>query len=108
MDNALGFLIESFLVGVGPPVGQITGGIKLASLVVETMGHLVADYGSHAAIVEGVVSLCIEERWLHDASRKNYFVDLRVVIGVDSRRRHAPLRLINRLASCNHLSSMQR
>ena len=59
--------------------------------VVEGVGELVADGGAGVAVVGRVVELRVVERRLQHAGREVDVVHLRVEVGVDGRRRHAPL-----------------
>ena len=81
-----------------PPVAHVALRVELAALVVEPVRHLVADDGAHRAVVDGVVRLRVEEGRLQDAGGKHDLVHLRVVVRVDRRRRHLPVRLVDGLA----------
>ena len=74
--DAGGALLKIFQVFGRPPVAQISLGIVLAALIVEAVGHLMADDGADAAIVERIVGLRIEEGRLQDAGGKYDFVQL--------------------------------
>ena len=68
------------------------------------MRHFVADHGTDRAVVHGIIRVCIEERRLQNASRKNDFVTVRLIIRVHCRRRHAPVCGIDRLADLVQLA----
>ena len=106
IDDALRALFESLEVGIAPPVGQVSGGAELRSLIVKPVCHFVADDGTHGAIVERVVCLRVKERWLQDARGKNDFVDLRVVVCVHGWRRHEPLHPVNGLADFRQVAPL--
>ena len=61
VDDRLG----AFVVGLGrggrPPIAQVTDGVVLPALVVETMSHFVADDRADAAIVHRVVGLALKK-----------------------------------------------
>src|SRR5215471_9824696 len=57
-----------------------------------------SNHRADPAVIESIVRLGIIEWRLQNAGGKNYFVVLRVVIGVNCRRRHAPFRLVYRFA----------
>ena len=68
--DTFGALSECFQVGVGLPLAQIAFSIKLRALVVEAVGHLVADHGADATEVDGWIGLEIEEWRLQDSGRE--------------------------------------
>ena len=51
----LGAGLEVLLVGCSPPVVLVTGLVKLAALVVETVAHLMTDYATDTAIVHRII-----------------------------------------------------
>ena len=80
--------------------------IELGALVVEAVGHFVADDGAHAAVVDGIVRLGVEERRLKDSGGENDFVHQRIVIGVDGGRRHAPFVAVDGLADLGEVAGI--
>ena len=98
LNQHLGTLVEVGLVGPCPPVALVACLVKLASLVVEAVAHLVTDHGTYAAIVYSIVGLRIEERWLQDGSGEADLVGRGVIVGVDGLRCHLPLALVHGLA----------
>ena len=62
--------IEILLVFWRPPVLHIAVRIELASFIVESVGHLMADNSSHGAIVVGVICLKIKEGGLQNPSKE--------------------------------------
>ena len=80
-------------LGLSPAVHQSVQqpSPSIAALVVEAVADLVADHRADAAVVDGRVGVRVEERRLQDGGGKNDLVEVRVVIGVDGLRRHAPL-----------------
>ena len=55
IDDALAAGFIGFCIGVGPPVAQVSLGIELAALVVETMNDFVSDDHADCAVVHRVV-----------------------------------------------------
>jgi hypothetical protein len=98
LDQHRGLGLEVLVVGLGPPVAQVAVAVVLGALVVEAVADLVADHGADAAVVDRVVRVGVEERRLQDRGREHDLVHLRVVVGVDGLRRHAPLVAVDRLA----------
>ena len=80
------------------PLAQVALAVVLGALVVEAVGHLVADDHADAAEVDGRVDGEVEEGRLQNAGGEVDVVERVVVIGVDGGRRHAPLLLVDRLA----------
>ncbi len=78
-------------IAVRPPVDEIAVAVVLGALVVEAVPDLVADHRADAAVVGGVVGVCVEERWLQDRRGEDDLVHARVVVGIDGLRRHEPL-----------------
>src|SRR6266446_786660 len=62
------------------------------------MRHLMTDDRADAAVVESIIRFRIVKWRLQDSSGKNYLVELRIVISIDRRRRHAPFGPVHRLA----------
>src|SRR5215472_12801393 len=104
IDHALAALLELLGIVLAPPVAQITLGVELAALVVEAVGEFVTNRASGIAVVRSIVQLGIIERRLQHAGREIDIVHLRVVIGVDGRRRHAPLAPVQRPADLRQLA----
>src|SRR6266496_5042234 len=96
IDDTLCPRLKCFQVSISPPISEISCRVKLPTLIVETMRHFVANNRAHATIVEGVVCLGIEKRWLQDSSGKHYLVNLRIVVGIDGWRRHTPFHSVYR------------
>ncbi len=98
VGHAFGALVECLAVVRRLPLAQIALAVVLRALVVEAVGHLVADDHADAAEVHRRIDLEVEERRLQDAGREVDVVERRAVVGVDGGRRHAPLLLVHRLA----------
>ncbi len=62
------------------------------------MAHLVPDDAADRAVVDGIVSVRIEERRLQDGGWEYDFIERRVVVGVDGLRGHVPFVTVGRLA----------
>src|SRR6185369_11967595 len=62
IDDALAAGFIGFCIGVSPPVAQVSLGIELATLVVETMNDFVSDNHSDCAVVHRVVFRGFEVR----------------------------------------------
>ena len=60
------------------------------------MNDFVADDRTDGAIIYDVVLLWIEERGLENAGREVNGVGLRILVGIDGRRRHAPFGAVER------------
>ena len=95
VGHHLGFGLEAFAVFFGPPVAQVPVLVELTALVVETVGHLMADHHADGAVVHGVVGSRVEEGGLQDAGREANLVGRGVIVGVDGLRRHAPFRAVD-------------
>src|SRR6185369_11300321 len=106
VDYTFRAFLEVLEVGLGPPVRQVSGCVKLCSLIIKPVSHLMADHGTHATIVVSVVSIRVEERRLENAGRKNYFVDLRVVVSIDGGRRHSPFHSVDGLTDLCQVASL--
>src|SRR5207237_10110478 len=90
-------VLKALRVVRGPPVAQVALGGELAALVVDAVGHLVADHGAHAAVVHGVVGGGVEERRLENPGGEGDVVERRAVRRVHGGGGHAPLGLVHRL-----------
>ena len=98
VHHALGLRLEFLQVVSRPPIVQTAHGIVLRTLIVEAMADLVPDDHPNGAIVDRIGCLHAEGRRLQDSSRKDNFVQQRIVVGVGGRWRHAPAAAIDRLA----------
>src|SRR5580658_1647659 len=72
------------------PHADVALRVVLCALVVEAVGHLVADDDADAAEVDGRILGDVIERRLQDPGGEVDVVLRRLVVGVDGRRRHAP------------------
>ena len=63
------------------------------------MGHLVADHHADGAVVHRVVGVGVVERRLENGGREADFIGRRIVICIYCLRSHAPLCLVDRLAT---------
>ena len=79
----LSALVVFSLIISCPPVLQVSVLVKLTTLIVESMTHLVSNYYADSTIVSSVVSLWIEEWWLQDSSREVDAVEEWVVESVN-------------------------
>ena len=79
----------------GPPVVEVSCGVVLAALVIEAVGHFVADDGADGAVVDGIIGVGLEEGGLQDAGGEDDSVERGVVVGVDGGGRHVPERVID-------------
>ena len=95
---------NSFRVFRSPPVAQVALRVELAAFVVEAVGQFVSDGAAGVAVVGGVVRLGIEERRLQNAGGEVDVVHLRIVVGVDGGRSHAPLAAVHGLADLGQLA----
>lgn len=66
--------VEFFFVGGGPPVSEISFLVKLTSLVVEPVGHLMSDYDSDGTVIFSRVGVGVEIRSLKYSGREAYLV----------------------------------
>ena len=69
------------------------------------MAHFVANHHADSPVVDGLVRIRIKERRLQDSGRETNLVGGRVVVGIDSLRRHSPLRLVGRFAQLRQVVS---
>ena len=74
IGHHFGASIKILLIGLRPPVDKVSIFIKLATLIIESMGHLMTNNYANSAIVERIISLHIEERILENSSREADFV----------------------------------
>src|SRR5579862_1497352 len=98
IDDALAASLKVFEVRGRPPILQVAMTIEFRALVVEAVSHFMADDRAYAAVVDGVISVEIEEGGLEDPSGEYDFVQGRIVVGVDGRRSHVPFVTVNGLA----------
>src|SRR5690242_15135190 len=82
----LGF--EAVAVGRGPPVAEVPHRVVLTSGIVKPVRQLVTDDGPHAAVVDRVVRVGIEERRLENPRREDDLVHAGVVVRIHRRRGH--------------------
>ena len=94
----LGALVEAGFIFRCPPVDEVAILVELATLVVETVGHLVADHHADSAIVEGIVGVHIEEWILQDTCWEADLVGSRIVVGIHSLWGHIPFIFVHRFA----------
>ena len=87
----VGALVETFGISGCPPIAHVALVIILATLIVETMRHLVTNDHTDGTIIKGFVGLGIEEWILQNACREANLVGRGVVISVHRLRCHAPL-----------------
>ena len=83
-------LFETLGVCFGPPVAQVAVFVELRALVIEAVGHFVADDHPDGSIVAGVVGIRLEERRLQDAGGETNLVGGGIVVGIDGLRCHQP------------------
>ena len=59
-------------LGIGgcPPVVHVALIVKLTTLVIESVGHLVSHYYTNGTVVAGVIGIYIKEWWLQDGCRE--------------------------------------
>ena len=96
--------LKFFRSSARPPVVQIALRVVLRALIVEAVGHLMADHRADAAVVERVVGRGIEERRLQNARGKDDFVHVGIVVGVDGRRGHVPFAAVHGLIDLGQLA----
>ena len=90
---------------VGPPdFLDVAVEVVLGALVVEAVGHLVADDDADAAEVDRRVGRVVEEGRLQDAGGEVDVVLRRHVVGVHGGRRHAPLGGVDGLAELGEVA----
>ena len=68
------------------------------------MRQLVADHGSNAAVIYGVIEFGVEERRLQNACREIDVILRRRIVGIHRRRSHRPLLRVRRLADLVQVS----
>ncbi len=79
-------------------------GVELAAFVVEAVRQFVSNGGAGVAVIGRIVGFRIEQRRLQDAGGEIDVVDLRIVVGVDSGRRHVPFAAVHGLADLRDLT----
>ena len=92
------FLVELGLVLSSPPVDHVSILVEHRALIVETVGHLMADDNTDTAIVDRNISLRIKERLLENSGRETNLVCGRIIISIDCLRSHPPLCLVGRFS----------
>src|SRR5699024_8152304 len=90
VHHHLSTLVQVLGIFSSPPVFQVTVLVVLATLVVESVSHLMTDYHTDGTIVEGIIRIHIEERILQDTGGETDFVRSRVIVSVDGLRSHQP------------------
>jgi len=95
ISYALRASLEIPRIALRPPVPQVPPAIVLAAFIIEAVRELVADGAAGVAIVGRSVHLGIVKRRQKNAGGKVDVIELRVVIGIDGRRRHVPLAAIH-------------
>ena len=95
----IGTLIEALSISSGPPILQVTAGIILATLIVETVSHLMTNHYTDSTIVECRVSLGIEEWILKDTCREADLIGSRIIVGIHSLWSHIPFISVDWLTS---------
>ena len=103
LDEHLGTLVESLCVGCGPPIVQVAVLVELATLIVETVSHLVTDHNADSTIVHCVVSLRVVEGRLQNCCGEADLVGGGVVVGVHGLGRHKPLVTIDGLTQLSEV-----
>src|SRR5437899_1989617 len=99
VHDAIGSLAELLEVIRRPPHHEIAVGVKLRTLIVEAVRHLVTDDRAYPAIIKRIVGFRIVERRLQNSGWENDFVELWVVISIHRRRRHSPFSFVDRPAN---------
>ena len=101
-----GALVELLGVFLSPPVVEVAHFVVLAALVVEAVGHLVTYHYADATVVDGIVSVHVEERRLKDGGGEHDFVHFGTVVSVDGLGRHEPFFLVDGLAETRHVDGV--
>ena len=104
LGNARPSLFVLFGIFGRPPIAQVALHVEFAALVVKVVSEFVTHDGALCAVIDHIVLGGIEVRRLQDSSRKVDRVGLRIFIGVYGRRRHQPLRAIERMPDEGKLS----
>src|SRR3712207_476810 len=94
----VGTLVKSLGVVGCPPILHVAIGVILTTLVIETVGHFMANHYTDSAIVERIVGLGVKERILKNARREAYLIGCRVIISINRLRSHEPFVLVNGLS----------
>ena len=87
----LGTSLEVLLIGRSPPVVLVTCLVKLATLVVETVAHLMTNHTTDTTEVGCIIGCWVEEWRLKDRCWEADLVGGRVIVGIDGLRSHTPL-----------------
>ena len=88
--HSFGAGFEVLLVLLRPPVTEVAVLVKLCTLVVKAVRHLVTNHHTDSTIVGSIVGLSVEEGGLKNAGGEANFVGRGVVVGIDGLRCHAP------------------
>ena len=103
LREEVGILVSPFCkvlsIAFLPPVVHVSLLVELTSLVVKSVGHLVAYHHADGTVVEGIVGRHVEERNLQNTSREADFVRGRVVVRVHGLRCHVPVVYVDGLSS---------
>src|SRR5574344_161643 len=83
IDKHLSTLIKTFLIFCSPPVFLISIIVKLTTLIIESMAHLMTYDGTYSTIIVSIISIYVKERRLKNSSREVDGIIIWLVIGVD-------------------------
>ena len=98
ISHHLGSSIKVLLICLRPPIDEVTIFIKLATLIIESMCHLMTNNNTDCAVVEGIISLHIEERILENTGGETDLIAGRIVICIHRLWRHVPFGFVHRFA----------
>ena len=105
INDYLSTFLELLSIFFSPPVFQVTVLVILTTLVIKSVSHLMTNHYADGTIVEGIISLHIEEGILQNTSREANLVGCWVVVCIHSLRSHQPLGAIYWLTIArNHIS----
>src|SRR5207244_1202711 len=96
--HACGTLVKLLAVLGRPPHVEIAFSVVLAALIVEAVRDLMTDHSPHSAVVDGIVSLEVEEGRLENSGRERDLIVRAGIRSVDGRRRESPTGLVSWLA----------
>ena len=102
VDDDLSTFLELLSISLFPPVFQVTVLVVLTTLIIESVSHFMTNHHTDSAIVEGIVSIHVEERILQNTSREANLVGSWVIISIHGLRSHPPLSTVNGLAITRH------
>ena len=91
-------LLKACTVFLCPPINQVAILVKLTTLVIKAVGHLMANHYTNRTIVKRVVRVHIKEWILQNTRREADFVGSRIVICVHRLWGHKPFIFIYWLA----------